>query len=129
MTFKLHGSVCSDLADIRDFVKDILDRLKTVIEDEDLMFDLKLILNELIINGVIHGNRCNRRKCVDLYLEIVDDAIKIEVRDQGEGFDFDIGSYDPEELKVCGRGLVIVDGLSDEMYIKNNRIVAVKYMV
>ncbi|HHV38037.1 MAG TPA: ATP-binding protein [Tepidimicrobium sp.] len=129
MTFKLHGSVCSDLDDIRDFIKGILDKLKTIVKDENLMFDLKLILNELIINGVIHGNRCNKRKCVDLYLEITDDVIRIEVRDQGEGFDFDIGSYNAEELKVCGRGLVIVDGLSDEMYIKNNRIVAVKYMV
>ncbi|NLJ77931.1 MAG: ATP-binding protein [Tissierellia bacterium] len=129
MAFKLHGSVCSDLDEIKDFINDILDRLDTVVEDENLMFDIKLILNELIINGVIHGNRCNRKKCIDLYLEIIDDAVRIEVKDQGKGIDCNAGIYDPEELKVCGRGLVIVDGLSDEMYIDKNRIVAVKYMV
>ncbi|NLJ97969.1 MAG: ATP-binding protein [Tissierellia bacterium] len=129
MTFKFHGSVCSDLEDIKIFIKNVLDKLKTIIEDEDLMFDLRLILNELIINGVIHGNKYNRRKCVDLYLEIIENTIRIEVRDQGQGIDFDVESYNPEELKVCGRGLVIVNGLSDEMYIQDNSIVAVKYMV
>ena len=92
------------------------------------MFDLKLILNELVINSVIHGNKCNRNKCVDLYLEIVGNIIRIEVSDEGQGVNFDISSYKPEELKCCGRGLVIVNGLSDEVYIDKNRVIAVKYM-
>lgn len=129
MNFKFHCSVCSDLEKIKVFVTKILDKLKNIIEDEDLIFDLKLILNELIINAVIHGNGHNINKSVDLYLEITKEAIRIEVKDQGSGIDFDVGSYDPDELKVCGRGLVIVNGLSDEMYIQNNSIVAVKHIV
>lgn len=126
--FRFQGSVCSDLDDIRVFIKNVLNKLEDFIEDKDLMFDIRLILNELIINSVVHGNEFNRNKCVNLCLEVVGNTIRIEVADEGKGIDFNISSYDPEELKCCGRGLVIVDGLSDEMYFDNNKVVAVKYI-
>ncbi|MCF6460480.1 ATP-binding protein [Clostridium sp. Cult3] len=126
--FRYQGSVCSDLEDIKNFIQDILSRLESIVNDEDLLFDLKLILNELVINSVIHGNKCKRDKCVHLYMEVVKDTIRIEVSDEGQGIDFDISSYDPEELKCCGRGLVLVDGLSDEVYIDKNRVEVVKYI-
>ncbi|HSH35028.1 ATP-binding protein [Schnuerera sp.] len=128
MSFIFKGSVRSDLDEIKIFIKKILDKLENTIQDKNLIFDLKLILNELIINSVIHGNQCNDNKYVKLFLEIVGDTIRIEVSDEGEGIDFDIDAYNPSDLKCCGRGLVIVDGLSDEVYIDNNRIVAVKYI-
>nr|WP_272876572.1 ATP-binding protein [Clostridium sp. Cult1] len=128
VAFIFKGSVRSDLNDIKVFIKKVLNKLENIVQDKDLMFDLKLILNELIINSVIHGNQCKGNKYVKLFLEVVGDTIRIEVIDEGDGIDFDIDSYNPSELKCCGRGLVIVDGLSDEVYIDNNRIVAVKYM-
>lgn len=126
--FRYQGSVCSDLDDIKIFIDNILKRLESIVDNKDLLFDLKLILNELIINSVIHGNECNRDKCVHLYLEIIGDAIRIEVSDEGQGIDFDISSYNPMELKCCGRGLVLVDGLSDEVYINKNCVEVVKYI-
>ena len=128
VSFIFKGSVRSDLDDIKIFIKKVLNKVESVIQDKDIMFDLKLILNELIINSVIHGNQCNCNKSVNLFLEIAENTIRIEVVDEGEGIDFDISSYDSKELKCCGRGLVIVDGLSDEVYIDNNKIVAVKYI-
>jgi serine/threonine-protein kinase RsbW len=128
MSFRYQGSVCSDLDDIKIFIQGILNKLKDIVDDEDLMFDLKIILNELVINGVIHGNGCNKNKCVNLFLEVMGGSIRIEVSDEGKGIDYDIASYDPADLKCCGRGLVIVNGLSDEVYIDNNRVVAVKYI-
>ena len=128
MSFRYRGSVCSDLDDIKTFIQEVLSKLGSIVEDKDLMFDLKLILNELVINSVIHGNECNRKKCVSLYLEVKNNTIKIEVSDEGQGIDFDLTSYDPYELKCCGRGLVIVNGLSDEVYIDKNKVVAVKHM-
>lgn len=128
MSFRFSGSVCSDLDDIKIFIQDILKRLGKIVKDDSLMFDLKLILNELVINSVIHGNEYNRGKCVKLNLEVIGDTVRIEVSDEGKGIDFDVSSYDPDELKCCGRGLVIVNGLSDELYIDKNRIVAVKHI-
>ena len=126
MTFRYQGSVCSDLNDTKIFIKNILEKVEEVIADEDLMFDLKLILNELIINGVVHGNKSDREKCVDLYLEITSDKLRIEVCDEGHGIKYEDTTYNPDELKNCGRGLVLVYGLSDEVFIENNKVVALK---
>lgn len=126
MEFKYSGIVCSDLDMIRNFVDEVLNKLGKLIKDNDTMFDIKLILNELIINGVLHGNNCITTKCVKLNLEVKDNKITIQVEDEGQGIDYDLGSYDPNDLKCCGRGLVIVNGLSDEFYIEKNKVIAVK---
>ena len=85
MSFIYKGSVPSDLDDTKFFVENLLVQLEEKIQSEDLLFDLKIILNELIINSVIHGNRCNRNKWVDLSLTISDNSVTIQVQDEGEG--------------------------------------------
>ena len=74
----------------------------------------------------MHGNQCVSSKCIKLLLEIKDEKLKIEVEDEGKGINYDFMTYDPENLKTCGRGLVIVNGLSDEFYIEKNKVVAIK---
>ncbi len=128
MALIFKGSVCSSLNDVKAFIDKALNNLRQVIDDQDIMFDVRLIINELIVNGVIHGNCCDISKNVYLLLAMEDGCLKIEVVDEGPGIDYDISSYDPEELKCCGRGLVIVDGLSDEFYIDKNRVVAIKHI-
>lgn len=128
MALIFKGSVCSSLNDVKAFIDKALNNLRQVIDDQDIMFDVRLIINELIVNGVIHGNCCDISKNVYLLLAMEDGCLKIEVVDEGPGIDYDISSYDPEELKCFGRGLVIVDGLSDEFYIDKNRVVAIKHI-
>lgn len=128
LSYKFNGSVCSDLHVIKDFMEDVVDRLKVVVEDETTMFDVKLILNELVANGAIHGNQYDRDKLVNISIDINKDLIRIEVTDEGRGFDCDLDFYDPTKLKCSGRGLVIVKGLSDELYIQKNKIISVKYL-
>lgn len=126
--FKYSGTVCSDLDMIKNFVDDILKKLNHIIENSDIMFDIRLILNELVINGVLHGNDCVNTKCVKLSLEVDKNKIIIQVEDEGRGIDYDLKSYDPSDLKCCGRGLIIVNGLSDEFYIQKNKVTAVKHI-
>lgn len=126
--FKYNGTVCSDLEMIKSFVDEILKKLNKIIEDSDIMFDVRLILNELVINGVLHGNDCSITKCVKLSLEVSGDKLTIQVEDEGKGIDYDFKSYDPTDLKCCGRGLIIANGLSDEFYIHKNRVTAIKHI-
>ncbi len=128
MYFRFRGSVCSNLYKSKDFIQDILSKLEGIISDENIMFDVKLILNELVANGVIHGNDFDEEKLVTLDLIVIKDTIRIEVTDEGKGFNYDLSSYNPLDLKCSGRGLVIVEGLSDEFYIDNNKIVSIKYL-
>ena len=129
MGFIYQRSLCSDLEDIKIAIQDIINNLRCIVDDENLIFDIRLILNELVINSVIHGNECDKGKSVELYLELIEDVLRIEVIDEGQGIDYDIKSYNSEELKCCGRGLVIVDGLSDEFHIDKNRVEVVKYIL
>lgn len=126
MDFAYYGSICSDLGLIKNFIDEILKQLNHIINNRDTMFDIRLILNELVINGVFHGNECIDSKCVDLSLKVKDNQIIIEVKDEGKGIDYDFSEYNPLDLKCGGRGLILVKGLSDELIVRKNRIIAIK---
>lgn len=118
----------SDLDDVKHNLEDIVEQLNSLLKNEELMFDLRLILNELVVNGVIHGNRLDENKKVELRVVIEDNNIKIKVMDEGHGFEYDRDSYDPLDMKSSGRGLFIVDGLSDELSISDEGVSVVKYL-
>lgn len=128
MEFKTNLVINSDLIDIRDEIEGLLDELKGFVNEKDILLEIKLILNELMLNSAIHGNELDEEKKVMLDLQIDKRAMKLEVQDEGSGFVYDKTLYDPLELKSSGRGLVIVDGLSDEISIENNKISVVKYL-
>lgn len=128
MNYLYEGTVCSDLETIRGFIDRTLCNLSAIIKDRDTMFDIKIILNELIVNGALHGNQCVISKCVRLQLEMIDDKLTIVVEDEGKGIDYDICNYDPKDLKTWGRGLVLVNGLSDEFHVEKNRVISVKHI-
>ncbi len=128
MNFRIDQTIKSDLFNIKLTMEDILKDLCKIIKDESLLFDIRLILNELVVNSALHGNNCDADKIIRLFLEIHDRRIRIEVIDEGCGFIYDKNDYDPLELKCCGRGLVIVDGLSDEFYVDKNKVVSIKYI-
>lgn len=128
MDFNYYGSVCSDLHTVKEFLDELILKLTGIINNKETIFDIKLILNELVINGAMHGNNCLDSKCVSLSLELVGNKITIEVKDEGTGINFNIDEYNPGDLLYGGRGLVLVNGLSDELYIDKNRVVAIKHI-
>lgn len=128
MCFTLNETICSDLDEIQHFLQSVLSQLHEKINDEKLLFDAKLILNELIVNGAIHGNEQDKNKNIQIKLELNKSALIIQVTDEGLGFCYDKNSYNPMEMKCGGRGLVLVDGLSDEFYIDKNRAISIKYI-
>lgn len=120
-----HGSVPSDLAVVRDFLVSATDHLQEYVNDEDLRFDLRLIINELVVNGVLHGNRRNCRKNVSLDIGLACDSIEIRVKDEGPGIDYDVNSYRCSDMKCNGRGLLLVQALSDRMVFDENEVLVV----
>lgn len=129
MNYIYKGSVCSDLDTIKSFIDKTVQILNGIINDRDLMFDIRVILNELIVNGALHGNECMSTKTVSLTLRMSEDKLMIEVEDEGRGINYNLKEYNPSDLKSWGRGLVLVNGLSDEFYVDRNRVVSVKRIV
>ncbi len=124
--FIFQGTVCSELNFIQEFIDDVLEELEQVIESEEIMFDTRLILSELVFNGAIHGNKLRLSKSVALSVRIKHNKLIINVKDDGTGLDFKFEEYDPLDGGETGRGLVLVRGLSDEMVINQNAITVIK---
>jgi len=92
-----------------------------------ILFEIKVVLNELIINALCHGNNCEIEKVTFVTLKVInDDYLYISVKDEGFGFkklniDFSDDNIEATNKSLCehGRGLIIVDRLCDR--IKFNR--------
>ena len=85
---------------------------------EEAAFGIDLAMREAVTNAVLHGNRQDESKTVDVTLKSSPDAVEISVHDQGAGFN-------PEEvpdptaaeniLKSSGRGIFFMRTFMDEV--------------
>lgn len=93
---------------------------------------MKLVMTEMIANGITHGNRDDHSKKVIVGSEVLSDKILFSVMDEGSGFDPHI-IPDPTSqeniLKNSGRGIFIMYQYADEIYYndKCNRTLIVKH--
>ncbi len=121
MFYRYDEDIRGGIETIEATVKDILNHTKLILNDEDLNFDLRLILNELLINAFVHGNRKDINKCMHLCLVIDDRTLRINIEDEGTGL-CEPHDYDCKQLKNHGRGLVLVKSLTDRFQMKDNRV-------
>lgn len=126
MEYHFCGCVNSDLDKIKYFVDSRINELNRYVFDVEKLFDIRLIVNELVINGALHGNALRKDKSVFLKIDACKDCIRIKVKDEGEGIFFNIEEdYDPTMMLSSGRGLVLVKGLADKLEMEKNMIIAI----
>ncbi|NMB09236.1 MAG: ATP-binding protein [Tissierellia bacterium] len=122
--YKVDKRIPSCLEEVKKNIKQVLKDLDEIIDDDELLFNIRLILNELVINGVEHGNCFDKTKYIDFSICLNENEIIIKVKDQGGGIKYSKSSYNPQCLKNCGRGLFIVKALSKELMIEDNEVIA-----
>jgi serine/threonine-protein kinase RsbW len=85
---------------------------------DDAAFGIDMAVREAVTNAVIHGNRQDENKTVDVTLKSSPDAVEISVHDQGPGFNPD-EVPDPTAaeniLKASGRGIFFMRTFMDEV--------------
>lgn len=84
-------------------------------EDES---ELRLILEEALVNAIKHGNDCDTSLKVWTKLTLENGLLTITVSDQGAGFDYHAVPdplENPEALKESGRGIFLIKKLSDDV--------------
>lgn len=113
----IRNTMPTDLNLIKKFRDELVLNLKNKKIDENLIFKIKLILDELIINSYKHGNRCQYNKIIDTTFILSDDYCLIKVKDEGEGIDY---LYENNDLSDHGRGIKLVYTLADDLIIKDN---------
>ena len=123
--------VDSDLSLVQKTSQDILTFLAPLSLGEAASFDIRLCLEEALINAMKYGNRLQKDIPVELDVESDDKEIRITVKDQGPGFD-------PAKLESCteeknlyrnrGRGVYLIHQLMDKVQYntKGNSLVMVK---
>ena len=90
---------------------------------DDFYARLMLAVSEAATNGILHGNKLDASKTVELKAYQDGEKLVFESKDQGEGFDPD-EVPDPlaEEnlLKTSGRGVFLMKEYADEVDYSEN---------
>ena len=85
---------------------------------DDALFGIELAAREAVTNAVLHGNRRDETKTVEVGVADTGSAMTITVRDRGEGFDpASVADPTQEEnlLKTSGRGILFMRTFMDEV--------------
>lgn len=104
-------TIKSNIQNVPKIVKDILSELEThkILCCEEKTFNLKIILNEIVTNSVVHGNFCDENKTVKISFEQKKDELHFIITDQGKRF---ISCNCPNDLcKESSRGILICEDL------------------
>ncbi len=122
----------SDTAAGQSVQERIIQLLESLSYDERDVFGIRLAIEEALVNAIKHGNRMDPSKTVRITCQIAYHKIRIEIEDQGEGFQ-------PEEVpdptadenleRPCGRGIMLMRAfMSSIAYNKSgNRVILEKH--
>jgi len=89
--------------------------------------EAKIVLRELVINAIEHGNKQSAARLVRCHVEhLATSQLKLEVEDEGEGFPYWALKTDlPDNPQdISGRGYLLIKALSDEVQFndRGNRV-------
>ncbi len=133
-THKIYIKIKSDVNLVNETVLQIISTAKIsgFIKNKKLENDIRLALTEGVANAIVHGNKNDQNKFVEIDAYLNYNMLKISIKDMGSGFEIkkDINPLEQENiLKSSGRGIYLMKVLMDEVeYIKEeNKLILVKY--
>ncbi|MCP4641926.1 MAG: ATP-binding protein [bacterium] len=92
--------------------------------------NIEVVVRELLMNAVVHGNRSEESRRVLFTVECIDDRrYRITVEDEGDGFDVNtVDTRLPDDPRqVRQRGFALVNALTTELAFneKGNQVTAI----
>lgn len=85
---------------------------------EDVAFGVDMAVREAVTNAVVHGNKLDDAKVVELKLRNTPAVFEITVHDEGSGFnpnDVPDPTKDENLLRTSGRGIFFMRNFMDEV--------------
>jgi serine/threonine-protein kinase RsbW len=105
-------------------VEKLVDEISTEYKLSSEIYGNVLIATlEAANNAILHGNKLDQNKNVNIFIKCEKDILDIIISDQGKGFDYDNipDPTAPENIEnVNGRGVFLMNRLSDEVEFQNN---------
>ncbi|MFH1919526.1 MAG: ATP-binding protein [Planctomycetota bacterium] len=92
-------------------LQEILDQLEKQAWIQHDVFSIHLAMEEALVNAIRHGNRLDPGKQVHVACRVNPEMIRIEITDEGEGFDPSSvpDPTDPAHIEApSGRGLMLM---------------------
>lgn len=123
----LREYILTEIEDIKVAIEGVMSGIqKYVVLTEARRYEIKLVMNELLVNCFDHANTSGKRTVV-LRVFAVKDKVKISVKDNGQGFEYE---YTHKNLKKPldekrlyaegGRGLMLVDAFCETVKYYGN---------
>nr|MBI1231374.1 ATP-binding protein [Cytophagales bacterium] len=113
-------SLIENITIIESFIDNAKERFHI---SDDIYGNIMISVTECVSNAIIHGNKENPKKTVNLELRFYEDQIKFVVTDEGEGYDYHHLSDPtaPENLeKAGGRGVFLMKHLCDDISFEDS---------
>ncbi len=120
---KIELRVPSTIAEVHEASSKILDFLKPLGLNESAAFDVRLCLEEALINAVKHGNRLNEKLHVKVIVQYDEHELNITIEDEGPGFDpgkVEDCTLEENLLESRGRGVFLMHKLMDSVAYNSN---------
>lgn len=119
--------IASKIENLR-IVEKFVDEISAELQLSDEIYGNLLIATlEAANNAIVHGNKLDENKMVEIEMEKENDDLAIVVKDQGNGFDYsDIPDPTaPENIEnISGRGVFLMRKLSDNVeFFENGKTV------
>ena len=86
-TWSIDTSISSEKGAGQPIINEIMDQLKRHDWDEGAIFAIHLSLEEALVNAIRHGNGYDLGKLVWVVCQLSQERCRIEITDEGEGFD------------------------------------------
>ena len=116
-------NISSKIENLR-IIEKAVDDISTVCNlNSELYGNVLIATIEAANNAILHGNKLDENKNVDILFKVEDSKLKIVVKDQGIGFDYANipDPTSPENIeKINGRGVFLMEKLSDEIFFFEN---------
>ena len=113
---KRFSSDADNLVEVEKFIMEIVDEFNL---SDEIKNNLSLSVSEAASNAIVHGNKLDPNKFVDITITVDSDKIEVVIKDQGNGFD-PSSVPDPTEpenlLKDSGRGIHIMKTFLEKMH-------------
>jgi serine/threonine-protein kinase RsbW len=121
------------LKEVPGLIQSVMRKLEPLKIDSDILFKIKLSLEEALVNAVKHGNKQNKDKRVLLKIRAYPEFLEAEIKDEGQGFDYTKIPLPTEEKnleRASGRGIFLIRRLMDkvEFLDQGSRIKFIKYL-
>jgi serine/threonine-protein kinase RsbW len=122
----------SDTAAGQSVQERIIQLLEALRYDERDVFGVRLAIEEALVNAIKHGNQMDPTKTVRITCQIAPHKIRIEIEDQGPGFQIEEvpdPTADENLERPCGRGIMLMRAfMSSIAYNESgNRVILEKH--